>query len=215
MSDQDRRHPDVIFVKTQTTSGYGFTYLSAGEFLRAAENFMKPAVKAMEIDPADPEQRKTVAYDYLFRYFVEPDSKTFQRDNVRWIAAAAVLEKFGMDHEVPQVVVIERRADGGIVIRAADEFLDHPGYPLAVVVGKPSKGGGVAHFFTTQEDYERAGAAGLTDDMWLPQIVYRLYAETPSVVMGLPASGGDGNMSVECRALAFGRKARLVERSAA
>ncbi|MDX2224774.1 MAG: hypothetical protein SFV21_18620 [Rhodospirillaceae bacterium] len=208
-----RTHPDVIFVKPDAASGYGFTYLSAGDFLRAAENFMRPAVKATGIDAADAEQRRSLAYDYLWRYFLEPDARSFQRDNVRWIVAAAVREKYGADGPVPQVISIERTAEGGVTIRDAQEYLDHPGFPLAVIVGKPAKGGGLAHFFASRAAYEAAGAAGLSDDMWLPQIVYRLYAETPSVVMGLPRSGGEGKMAVECMALGFGRKANLVERA--
>ena len=30
--------------------------------------------------------------------------------------------------------------------------------------------------------------------------------------MGMPKEGKDGDMAVECRALAFGREAKLVER---
>jgi hypothetical protein len=137
----------------------------------------------------------------------------FVRDTVRWIAAAAVREKFAdPDKSLPRVIVIERKADGGIAIRDAKEYLDHPGFPLAVIVGKPAKGGGAAHFFPERAAYEKAGQTALTDEMWLPQIVYRLYSETPSVVLGLPRTGSAGKMGVECRALAFGAPAKLVER---
>ena len=173
---------------------------------------MKPAAKAQGIDLANAEERQKLAYDYLWRYFFRPDGKAFQRDNVRWIAAAATIEKYGVTGPMPQIVKVERKADGGISIGSGDEFLKHPGFPMAVIIGKPSKGGGRAHFFESRSDYEDAGARGLSDAMWLPQIVYRLYETTPSVVMGLPKAGGEGQMSVECRALAFGRKAKLVER---
>lgn len=215
MSDEARRHPDVIFVKLKDTKGYGFTYLSEAEFNRAADKFLKPGVKAAGLDLDNIEQRRTFAYDYLWRVFFEPESQVFVRDTVRWIAAAAAREKFAdPGNPMPRVIAIERKADGGIVIRDAKEFLSHPGFPLAVVVGKPAKGGGAAHFFAERAAFEEAGKMGLTDDMWLPQIVYRLYSETPSVVLGLPRTAASGQMGIECRALAFGAPAKLVERVA-
>ncbi len=216
-SDQHRRHPDLILVKLRENSGYGFTYLSATDFNRAADRFLKPGVKTAGLDLNNDEQRRTFAYDYLWRVFFEPEQQVFVRDTVRWIAAAAAREKFADPNEdMPRVIVVERKADGGIVIRDGKEYLSHPGFPLAVIVGKPAKGGGSAHFFETKEAFATAGQAGLTDDMWMPQIVYRLYEETPSVVLGMPRSSGTGTqMGVECRALAFGAPAKLVERKPA
>jgi hypothetical protein len=217
LADTARRHPDVILVEVQPGEGFGFTYLSVDDFDYAADHFLLPAVKYAALDPDDPEQRRTVAYDFLWRYFNKPHAKGYFRENVRWIAAAAVREKFTDEAKMgamPRVIAISRKSgDGGIAIRPGTEYLEHPGYPLAVVVGKPSAGGGQAHFFAKREDYERVGQSAPTQDVWLPQIVYRLYAETPSVVMGMPKTGKDGDMAVECRALAFGRKAKLVERS--
>ncbi len=213
MTETSRRHPDVIFVKLHETSGYGFTYLSAADFNRAADRFLKPAVKASGLDLKNDEQRRTFSYDYLWRVFFEPEAQVFVRDTVRWIAAAAVREKFAVPTEaMPRVISIERKSDGGIVIRDAKEYLAHPGFPMAVIVGKPAKGGGAAHFFADQDAFEQAGKTALTEEVWMPQIVYRLYAETPSVVLGIPRSGNEGQMGVECRALAFGAPAKLVER---
>jgi hypothetical protein len=211
---EKRRHPDLILVKLKDASGYGFTYLTEAEFNSAADHFLKPGVKTAGLDLNNDEQRRTFAYDYLWRVFFEPDAQVFVRDTVRWIAAAAAREKFSDPNEdFPRVIVVERKTDGGIVIRDGKEFLSHPGYPLAVIVGKPAKGGGAAHFFDSKDAFAKAGEAGLTDDMWMPQIVYRLYSETPSVVLGMPRSGTEG-MGVECRALAFGAPAKLVEREA-
>jgi hypothetical protein len=211
-----RRHPDVILVEVKPGEGFGFTYLSAADFDHAADHFLLPAVKFASLDPNDAEQRRNVAYDFLWRYFNKPNAKGYFRENVRWIAAAAVREKFAAEVDsrtMPRVIAIQRKpGDGGIAIRPGPEYLDHPGYPLAVIVGKPSAGGGQAHFFSRREEYERIGQSTPTQEVWLPQIVYRLYAETPSVVMGMPKQGKDGDMAVECRALAFGRKAKLVER---
>ncbi|MEQ9447900.1 MAG: hypothetical protein RLN70_03225, partial [Rhodospirillaceae bacterium] len=131
--------------------------------------------------------------------------------------AAAVREKFREEADegaMPRVVSIARSAsDGGIAIRSGSEYLDHPGFPMAVIVGKPSAGGGPAHFFADRSSYEKMGETEPTQECWLPQIVFRLYVQTPSVVMGMPKAGKDGDMAVECRALAFGRKAKLEERT--
>lgn len=217
MAGSLRQHPDVILVEVQPGEGFGFTYLSVGDFDNAADHFLLPAVKYAALDPHSDEQRRTVAYDFLWRYFNKPQAKGYFRENVRWIAAASVREKFleeGKAGVMPRVIVISRNAgDGGISIRPGAEYLEHPGFPLAVVVGKPAAGGGQAHFFARREDYERIGQSAPTQDVWLPQIVFRLYSETPSVVMGMPKTGKDGDMAVECRALAFGQKAKLVERS--
>jgi len=53
----------------------------------------------------------------------------------------------------------------------------------------------------------------MSEDVWLPQIVDRLYEVTRSVVMGMPKAGKDGKMQVQCRALSFGAKAELKERA--
>jgi len=217
LGETARRHPDVILVEVKPGEGFGFTYLSPEDFDYAADHFLLPAVKFASLDPNDAEQRRTVAYDFLWRYFNKPNAKGYFRENVRWIAAAAVREKFTAETEagtMARVIVIQRKAaDGGIMIRPGTEYLDHPGYPLALIIGKPSAGGGQAHFFSRREEYERVGQSTPTQDVWLPQIVFRLYAETPSVVMGMSKQGKDGDMAVECRALAFGRKANLVERT--
>lgn len=178
---------------------------------------MLPAVKFAEVDVSDAEQRRELAYDFLWRYFSKPQRKGYFRDNVRWIAAAAVREKFAKEAaagKMPRVIIITRKGgeSGGIVIRDAHEYLEHPGYPLALIVGKVSVGGGAAHFFASRAAYEKVGSSPPSQEMWLPQIVYRLYAETPSVVMGIPKQGKKGDMGVECVALAFGERAKLVER---
>ena len=204
MAERGRRHPDIVLVEVGGGEGFGFTYLSPEDFDYAADHFLLPAVKYASLDINDLDQRRTVAYDFLARYFSKPDAKGFFRENVRWIEAGAM----------PRVVTIARNpGDGGIAIRPGTEYLEHPGYPLAVIVGKPSAGGGPAHFFGDRESYEKTGQSVPDQEKWLPQIVFRLYRQTPSVVMGMPKQGKDGDMAVECRALAFGRDAKLVERT--
>ena len=212
-----RAHPDLILMQVYDAEGFGFTYLSADDFIYTADQFMLPAVKYAAVDVSDAQQRRELAYDFLWRYFSKPTAKGYFRENVRWIAAAAVREKFAAEAlagKMPRVVVIARKSGegGGIVIRDAFEYLEHPGYPLALIVGKPQHGGGAAHFFASREAYEKVGSSAPTQDVWLPQIVYRLYAETPSVVIGIPKPGPNGEMGVECMALGFGERAKLIER---
>ncbi len=114
---------------------------------------------------------------------------------------------------VPRVISIERKTKGGIVICDAKKYLSHPGFPMAVILDKPTKGGGAAHFFADREAFVQLGITGLTDEMWLPQIVCKLYFETPSVVLGLSLTGSTGQMGGECRVLAFGEPAKLVGRA--
>ena len=217
MAERARKHPDLILVQVYEGEGFGFTFLSDEDFTYAADHFLLPAVKYASIDPNDPEQRRNVAYDFLWRYFNKPQAKGYFRENVRWIAAAAVREKFAGEAAqgaMPRVVLIARKPGEGIAIRDAEEYLRHPGYPLALIVGHPRAGGGPAHFFSSRAHFEQVGQTQPSQEIWLPQIVYRLYAETPSVVMGMPKQDKQGDMAVECRALGFGRRAKLVERSA-
>src|SRR5262249_23484845 len=159
----------------------------------AADHFLLPAVHYSGTDVNDPEQRRTLSYDFLWRYFAKPQAREFFRENIRWIVAAAAREKFRAEIGMgggPRVLGIERRqGDDGIIIRDAPEYLEHPGHPLAIVVGKPGYGGGPAHFFDSAATYAKTGATAPSQETWLPQIVYRLYAETPSVVMGMPKPG--------------------------
>ncbi len=219
MAKRARRHPDVVLLQVVGAEGFGFTYLSVEDFDYAADHFMLPAVKYAAVDVSDAEQRRELAYDFLWRYFSKPQAKGYFRENVRWIAAAAVREKFADEiaaGEMPRVVVITRKTGegGGIVIRDGHEYLEHPGFPLAVIVGKPSAGGGAAHFFAGRAAFESVGASAPSQEVWLPQIIFRLYAETPSVVMGFPKRGNKDDMGVQCMALSFGARAKLVERKA-
>ena len=153
MAERTRRHPDLILVQVYESEGFGFTFLADEDFTYAADHFLLPAVKYASLDPNDPEQRRTVAYDFLWRYFNKPQAKGYFRENVRWIAAATVREKFADEAKqgrMPRVVLIARKSGEGIAIRNAEEYLSHPGYPLALIVGHPRAGGGPAHFFSSQ-----------------------------------------------------------------
>jgi hypothetical protein len=216
VAERKRRHPDAILVRVRGGTGFGFTYLSEGDFDLAADHFLLPALQYSNTDPNDAEQRRTLAYDFLWRYFAKPQAREFFRENIRWIVAAAAREKFHQEAEfgtVPRVMVIERRGgDDGIVIREAGEYLSHPGFPRAVIVGKHTYGGGPAHFFDSADAFAKTGQSKPSQECWLPQIVFRLYEETPSVVLGMPKPGKGSEMGVECSALSFGTRARLRER---
>lgn len=161
-----------------------------------------------------PEVRRTVCHDQLWRVFADPKGEQYTWQNVRWIAAAAARDKFVFDGPIPRVVMIENaKGDSGIVIRSAAEYMEHPGWPMALVVGHPTIGGGPATFFSSNEMLTTAAKRPLTEDLWLPQIVDRLYEVTPSVVMGMPKSTKGGQMQVQCRAIAFGAKAELKSRT--
>ena len=211
MGDIIRLHPDVVFVRFSGETGYGFTYIDEEHFSAAADHFLAIAMAREEDDT--PEVRRQVCHDQIWRVFAEPEGEQYIWQNVRWIAAAAVRDKFGYDGPVPKVVIIENAADdSGIVIRAAEEYMKHPGWPMALVVGHPAIGGGPSMFFTSREDFTNKAKQPMSDVLWLPQIVDRLYEVTPSVVMGMPKSGKDGKMQVQCRAISFGVKAELKER---
>lgn len=213
MASIKRLHPDAIFVRFTGDKGYGFTYLDEDAFSAAADHFLAIALAREEEDT--PDVRRQVCHDQLWRVFADPMGEQYSWHNVRWIAAAAVRDKFGYDGPVPRIVMVENaQNDSGIVIREADEYLDHPGWPMALVVGHPAIGGGPATFYRSEDQFQVAAKQPMSDTAWLPQIVNRLYEVTPSVVMGMPKSGKDGKMQVQCRAIAFGAKAELKERPA-
>lgn len=104
-------------------------------------------------------------------------------------------DKFGYSGPILWVVVVENADDDvGIVIRAGDEFLEHPGWPRALILGHPAIGGGPATFFRSQDGFQVTAKRPMSDDLWLPQIVDRLYEVTPLVVMGMPKSDKEGKM---------------------
>ncbi|NKB45486.1 MAG: hypothetical protein GKS03_14535 [Alphaproteobacteria bacterium] len=213
MGNSDRAHPDAIFVRFTGAKGFGFTYIDEEAFAASADHFLAIALAREEDDT--PEIRHQACHDQLWRVFADPMGEQYTWHNVRWIAAAAVRDKYGYTGPIPRVVVVENAEDdAGIVIRAGDEFLDHPGWPRALVVGHPAIGGGPATYFSSRESFEVTAKRPMSDDLWLPQIVDRLYEVTPSVVMGMPKSDKEGKMQVQCRALAFGTKASLKERAA-
>ena len=104
MANSTRLHPDAIFVRFTGEKGFGFTYLDEEAFSAAADHFLAIAL-AREED--SPEVRRQVCHDQLWRVFAEPTGEQYTWQNVRWIAAAAVRDKFGYDAAIPRVVMVE------------------------------------------------------------------------------------------------------------
>ena len=213
------RYPQMVLLKKTDGTGFGFTFLSNADFTHAAGLFLGPVIKDMAARgqaPTGPDDRRleAAAHDVLVSMFGGTLDPGQAIETVRWLAAAFVREYYRLNGEPPpQVVVVERLA-GDVAARSGAEYLAHPGHPLAVVVGHPNEGGGPCHFFDTPEDYRQAGTGAPTDSCWLPQILYRLYAATPSVMMGRPRAQDEGaSVGVECNGVTFGRPAPLVERA--
>ena len=99
MSNAERAHPDAIFMRFTGGQGYGFTYLDEETYAACADHFL---AIAMQREPEDtPEVRKQACHDQLWRVFSDPMGEQYSWQNVRWIAAAAVRDKFGFDSPTP------------------------------------------------------------------------------------------------------------------
>lgn len=212
-------YPELVVIKRKDGMGFCFSYRSPDDFRRAAESFLRPIRKTIDDKTAgDKTQRPdrddlpvTAARNFLGQVFDGTLEEVFSPDSIRWVAAACIQESFAAD-AIPQVAVIEQDAEG-MIVRSGNEFLDHQGFPRAVVVGLPCEGGGAARFYETAADFERAGRNKADASCWLPQIIHRLYSRTPSVMMGRPRIRPGGAMTVECQGMGFGLSAPLAERS--
>ena len=208
------RFPEAVFLRRPDNSGYGFFFQSEADFNKAIDSFAAPILRSFAGEPVpgqpepDEHLRNAIvtligqAFDYSFSPDLGPEG-------ISRAVAAFVRQMFAS--AVPRVLLIERR-DNKLTARPAIEFLRHPGYPQVIVVdGAPH--GGEAHFFTSAEHYRQVGESPPDQRCWLPQIVYRLYSQTPSVMLGHPMRGSQtGDNKVAFRGLTFGLAAPLVER---
>lgn len=208
------RFPEAVFVKRPDRTGYGFFFSGEPDFRAAVESFTTPILRSFAGEPVpgqpDPKEHlKTASYTLLGQAFDRSAPPELGPEGISRAVAAMVRQHFAT--AVPRVLLIEQR-DTRFSIRPAIEFLRHPGFPLAVVVdGLPH--GGEAHFFDTAEQFEQAGESHPDQSCWLPQIVYRLYSRTPSVMLGHPMrDAAEGSNKIACRGLNFGLPAPLVER---
>jgi hypothetical protein len=210
------RFPEAVFLRRPDKSGYGFFFQNEADFTRAIDSFTTPILRSFAGEPVpgqpEPEDHLRNAIATLIgQAFDNSFSPDLGPEGISRAAAAFVRQVFA--RAVPRVVLIERQ-DNKLSARPAIEFLRHPGHPLAIVVdGAPH--GGEAHFFASEEEYRRVGESQPDQRCWLPQIVYRLYSRTPSVMLGHPMRGGEpGANKVAFRGLTFGLQAPLVERQA-
>ena len=210
------RYPEAVFLHRGDGTGFGFFFKNEADFARAIDSFTKPILRSFKGPPIpnqpDPQDHlKTAIATLIGQAFDRAIPGEAGPEAVSRAVAACVRNTYSAG--VPQVVVIERR-NGGLSVRPGTEYLSHPGHPLAVVV-HAGPHGGVAHFYADDDAYRRAAERQPDTRTWLPQIVYRLYERTPSVVAGRPIRDqASGSTSVEFRAISFGAEAPLIERAA-
>jgi hypothetical protein len=206
--------PEAVFLRRPDDTGYGFFFHGEDDFRHAADSFAQPVLRSFRGEPVpgqpDPiDHLKTAIATFIGQAFDHAVPAEVGAEGVSRAVAACVRTVF--PHGVPRVVVVERR-DGRLAVRPGVEFLQHPGHPLAVVVDADTHGG-EAHFFSSAERFRSIGESQATARCWLPQIVFRLYETTPSVIAGRPdIDKASGKHNVTCRGLSFGAQAVLAER---
>ncbi len=209
------RSPEVVFLRRGDGSGYGFFFYGEADFQHAADSFAKPILATFAGAPVpnqpDPQEHlRSAIATFIAQAFAGSIAAEVGAEGVSRAAAAAVRGAFA--GAVPRVVVIER-VRSRMKLRPGIEFMRHPGHPLAIVVDADAHGGD-ARFFASAEEYRRVGESAPDAACWLPQIIYRLYARTPSVMAGRPSVDSvSGKASVTCRGLDFGLAAPLEERA--
>ena len=208
------RFPEAVFLDRGDGTGYGFFFKSEADFGRAVDSFSKPILRSFQGEPIpnqpDPQDHlKTAMAALIGQAFDRSVAAAAGPEAVSRAAAAYVRSVY--PGAVPGALVIERR-DGRLALRPGTEYLQQAGHPRAVVVHAGPHGGD-AQFFASEDEYRRAAERAPDARSWLPQIVYRLYARTPSVVAGRPLRDfASGSTSVEFRAVTFGQAVALVDR---
>ncbi|OIQ95113.1 hypothetical protein GALL_229190 [mine drainage metagenome] len=214
MTGSHARYPEIVLLRRPDGSGYGFFFHSEDDFIHAADSFATPVLRSFagEPVPGQPEPRehlKTAIATFIGQAFDKAVPGEVGAEGVSRAAAACVRTIFG--GAIPRVVVIERR-EGKTSARPGIEYMRHPGHPLVVIVDADAHGG-EAHFFTSADQFRDVGESHPDAQCWLPQIIYRLYARTPSVMAGKPLTDrATGKHSVACRGISFGLPAPLEER---
>ncbi|WP_028878468.1 hypothetical protein [Terasakiella pusilla] len=221
MTGVDLEHPEVIFVKRLDGTGYGFFYSTPAQFDNAADGFIYPIKERIRQESEEKQKTPKNVGELCLKASLTSIEKVFDPnwedaagiDAARCVAASCVAEtKWG--EEVPQCVVIEQVGDD-VTLREGFEFLEHPGYPLAIILGAKAEGGGLCTFFDSPEEFKRLASKPPTRQVWLPQLIYRLYKRTPSIMTGLPTplEHEHQGVGVECHAFTLNRKGQLIERN--
>jgi hypothetical protein len=209
------RFPEAVFLRRPDNSGFGFFFQNEADFTGAIDSFTAPILRSFagEPVPGQPEPAehlKNAVVTLLGQAFDHTYSPDLGAEGISRAVAAFVRQVFA--REVPRVLVIERR-DNKLAARPGIEFMKHPGHPLAIVIDGALHGG-EAHFFTSAEHYQKVAQSPPSQHCWLPQIVFRLYSRTPSVMLGHPMRGtSPEDNKVAFRGLSFGLPAPLVERA--
>jgi len=207
------KYPEAVLLHRGDGTGYGFFFESEADFAHAVESFYKPILRSFQGEPVpnqtDPQEHlRTAIATLISQAFDRTVPRDAGSEAVSRAVAACVQTTF--TGAMPPAVVIERR-EGKLAVRPGTEYLRHPGHPMAVVVDTGPHGGD-AQFFASDAEYRRVAERQADTRTWLPQIVYRLYERTPSVVAGRPIRIDGSGPSVEFRAITFGLKAPLIER---
>ena len=214
MSAASATFPEAVFLRRGDDTGYGFFFHGQQDFRHAAESFAGPVLQSFAGEPVpgqpDPSDHLKVAIaTFIGQAFDKAVPDEVGAEGISRAVAACVRQAF--TGAIPRVVVVERKK-GRLALRPGIEFMRHPGHPLAVVVDADAHGG-EARFFSSAEHYRKVGESDPNPRCWLPQIVYRLYDRTPSVIAGRPRiDRATGKHNVECRGMSFGLKAPLEER---
>ena len=220
MSGIDLDHPEVIFVKRLDGTGYGFFYSTPAQFENAADGFIFPIKERIKKESEEKSEIPVNADELCLKAAVSSIAKVFAPnwddesgiDAARCVAASCVAEA-KWEESYPQCIVIEQAGDE-ITMRDGFEFMDHPGYPLCIVIGSKLDGGGLCTFFDTPEEFFQVATKPPSQNVWLPQLIYRLYVKTPSIMTGFPtppSEEGKG-VGVECHAYTLNREGQLIER---
>lgn len=211
--------PEVIFIKRLDGSGYGFFYSTLAQFQNAADGFIFPIKERIKKESGEHGSLPMEAEEITLKASTSSMEKVFATDwndqdgidGARCVAASCAAETKWPD-QAPIVVVIEQVGDE-INIREGFEFLEHPGYPLGVVIGSKADGGGLCTFFDTLDEFKQVATKAPTQNTWMPQLIYRLYTKTPSIMTGVPTPSENGKgVGVECNAYTLNRKGQLIER---
>jgi len=221
MSGVDLDHPEVIFIKRLNGTGYGFFYSTPAQFDNANMGFMRPILTRIDQEAEEKGETPSNVHDFCYQAAVGSIRKIFAPDwtedpaaidAARCVAASCAAYKDWNDVP-PQCVVIEEIGDD-VTIREGSEFLDHPGYPCVIVIGSKADGGGPATYFDSFEEFKQIASKPPRPTVWLPQLIYRLYVKTPSIMTGIPTAPDDAaqGVGVQCHAYTLNRKGKLVER---
>ncbi len=197
---QARKHPTLIVIKINKKEGYGFGFLNEKDFKETAQMFFTPIEATIEERNKDAmmnkEELKLLAgVNFILDIMNDSMGREVDIDGIRWASAGCIMQTPWEDDEVPLVVVIEKAGDE-LTIREGTEYLKQDGYPKVIIIGSKSSGGGKAHLFSTRKAYNKRSEQAPTDDMWLPQIIAKAYAQTTSVMYGHPTVEDDEKTSI-------------------